>query len=46
MKWGICHTIHLFAKANDKFMNGYDENKDISYIKFWNVNNLYGWGMS
>ena len=46
MKGGMCHTIHLFAKANDKFMKGYDKNKDISYIKFWNVNNLYGWGMS
>ena len=27
-------------------MKNYDKNKDSSYIKYWNENNLYGWAMS
>ena len=43
---GICHTIHQYTKANNKYMKGYDKNKEWSYLKYWNVNNLYGWAMS
>ena len=25
---GICHTIYQYAKANSKYMKGYDENKE------------------
>ena len=39
---GICHAIHQYAKANKKYMKDYDENKDLSYLKYWDVNNLYG----
>ena len=24
-------------------MNGYDENKESSYINYWDMNHLYGW---
>ena len=43
---GICHAIHRYAKANNKYIKYYDENSQSSYLKYWDVNNLYGWAMS
>ena len=43
---GICHTIHWYAKANNKYVKDYDKNKESLYLKYWDVNNLYGWAMS
>ena len=39
---GICHAIHRYAKANNKYMIYYDENKEISYILYLDASNLYG----
>ena len=41
IRGGICHTIHRHAKANDKYMKDYDEDKELSYLQYWDVNNLY-----
>ena len=42
---GICHSICQYAKGNNKYMKDYDQNKESSYIQYWDVNNLYGWAM-
>ena len=42
---GICHAIHQYAQANNKYMRDYDKNKESSYLKYWDVNNLYNWAM-
>ena len=42
----ICHVINRHAKANNKYMKSYDENKQSSYIQYLDTNNLYGWAMS
>ena len=43
---GICQTIYQYTKGNNKYMRDYDKIKQSSYLKYWDVNNLYGWAMS
>ena len=43
---GICNSIYQHAKANKEYKKDYFQNKESSYIHYWDVNNLYGWAMS
>ena len=46
IRGGICHAVHWYTKANNNYMKEYDKNKELSYLKYWDVNNLYDWAMS
>ena len=46
IRGGICNTIHRYVRANHKYMKGYDKIRESSYLKYWDVNNFYGWAMS
>ena len=46
IRGGMCHAVHRYAKANNKYMKNYDEEKEFSYIQYLDANNLYGWAMS
>ena len=41
IRYGICHAIHRYAKANDKYMKNYDKNMKSSYLVYLDANNLY-----
>ena len=46
IRGGIFHAIQRYAKANNKYMKDYNQNKESWYLKYWDINNLYGWAMS
>ena len=46
IRGGIWNAADHYAKANNKYMEDYDEIKESSYLQYWDLNNLYGWTMS
>ena len=46
IRGGICHAVHRYAKANNRYMKDCDESKESSYIQYLDANNLCGSAMS
>ena len=46
IKGGICHSIHRYAKASNKYMKNFNNYEESSYIQYLDANNPYGWAMS
>ena len=42
IRGGICHSIHRYAKANNRYMKNYNNNEESLYIQYLDANNLYG----
>ena len=34
IRGGICHSIHRYAKAKNKYMKNYDKNIESSYLMY------------
>ena len=41
IRGGICDAIHIYAKANNKYMKDHDKNKESTYLKYRDVNIIY-----
>ena len=39
-------SIYCISKANNKYMKDYGKNNELSYIPYWDVNNVCGGTMS
>ena len=46
IRGGICHSVHRYAKANNKYMKNYDKDMGSSCPEYLDANNLYGWTIS
>ena len=37
---GKCDAIHRYVKTSNKYMKDYNKNKESSYVKYWDTNDL------
>ena len=45
IRGGMCHAVHRYAKANNKYMKIFDEKKEFSFLEYLDANKLFGWAM-
>ena len=45
VRGGIYYSIYRNAKANNKYMKDYYKIKELPYLQYFDVSNLYGWAM-
>ena len=43
---GMCQSVHVYTKANNKYMKNYDKSIKSSYLMYLDAKNSYGWAMS
>ena len=43
---GISYIVQRYCRADNKYVEAYDEDKDKSFIICFDANNLYGWAMT
>ena len=43
IRGGICHAIYRYVQANKTYMTYHDKNKELTYLKYLNVNSLLEW---
>ena len=46
IRGGTSYIAHRHSKANNKYMETYDEDDEDKYLMYLDANNLYGWAMS
>lgn len=37
IRGGICHAIHWYATESNRYMKNYNQNKDTSYLMYWDA---------
>ena len=45
IRGGICHAMHRYAKANNKYLKNCNKEQEESFLEYLDANNLYGWVM-
>ena len=46
IRGGIWNSINRYAKTNNKYVKDYDKNKKLTYLNYWDLNNLHRRTMS
>ena len=46
VRGGLCQTVTRYVRANNRYLQDYDNSKESVYLAYVDANNLYGWAMS
>ena len=45
IRGGICHVVHIYAKANNTYMKDYNQDEEKLFFEYLDASNFYGWAM-